>query len=87
MAQRELYLRSKKWIGKNVSFCCLLQPGETNALGNHRYAYNLYTDLVSGNSYSQSNNQLLGDGRLNYEDIFAYSGSVDVDTTSSLSLG
>ena len=65
----------------------LLQPGETNALGNHRYAHDLYTDLVLGNGYSQGNDKILGDGILDYEDIFAYSGSVDVNTTNSLSLG
>ena len=47
------------------------QPGENNALGNHRYAHNLYTDLVGGNSYRQSNDQILGDGIFDYQDIFA----------------
>ncbi len=60
----------------------LLQPGESNALGNHNYAHELYIDLVGGSSYRQSNEQILGDGIFDYEDIFAFSGSIDVDTTA-----
>ena len=60
----------------------LLQPGRSNPLGNHNYAHDLYTDLVGGNEYIQSNDQILGDGIFDYEDIFAFSGSIDVDTTN-----
>ena len=65
----------------------LLQPGKSTALGNHRYAHDLYTDLIGGNGYVQSNDLILGDGILDYEDIFAFSGSIDVDTTNSVFLG
>lgn len=65
----------------------LLQPGESTALGNHGYSHDLYTDLVGGNGYVQSNDQILGDGIFDYEDIFANSGSIDVDTTDSVFLG
>ena len=65
----------------------LLQPGETNAVGNHSYAHQLYTELVSGISYSQSNEQILGDGIFDYEDIFAFSGNIDVDTTAPVFFG
>lgn len=65
----------------------MLQPGKSNALGNHNYAQSLYTDLIGGNDYVQGNYQILGDGIFNYEDIFAFSGSIDVDTTDSVVLG
>lgn len=65
----------------------LLQPGKSNALGNHRYSQDLYTDLIGGNGYVQSNDQILGDGIFDYKDIFAFSGSIDVDTTDSVFLG
>ena len=65
----------------------LLQPGKSNALGNHAYSQDLYTDLIKGNGYVQSNDQILGDGIFDYEDIFAFSGSIDVDTTNSVFLG
>ena len=65
----------------------LLQPGEWNALGNHNYAHELYIELVGGSSYSQSNEQILGDGIFDYEDIFAFSGSIDVDTTDPVFFG
>ena len=64
----------------------LLQPGKSNALGNHRYSQDLYTDLVGGIGYVQNNDQVLGDGIFDYEDIFAFSGSIDVDTTNSVFL-
>ena len=73
----DLYINPDDWF----------QPGETNALGNHRYAYELYIELLGGNSYSQSNEQILGDGRFDYEDIFAFSGSIDVETTESVFFG
>ena len=62
----------------------LLQPGSRNALDNHRYAYELYINLVGGSGYSQSNGQVLGDGIFDYQDLFAFSGSIDVDTTNSV---
>lgn len=65
----------------------LLQPGRSSPLGNHRYAHDLYTDLVGGVDYVQSNDRILGDGIFDYEDIFAFSGSIDVDTTNPVFLG
>ncbi len=65
----------------------LFQPGQTNALGNHSYSQDLYIDLVGGNGYVQDNDQILGDGIFDYKDIFAFSGSIDVDTTNSVFLG
>ncbi|MEM8778731.1 MAG: hypothetical protein AAGF26_07650 [Cyanobacteria bacterium P01_G01_bin.49] len=68
----DLYINPEDW----------LQPGKSTALGNHSYSHDLYTDLVGGNGYVQSNNQILGDGIFDYEDIFAFSGSINVDTTT-----
>ncbi|MEM7593645.1 MAG: hypothetical protein AAF383_19400 [Cyanobacteria bacterium P01_A01_bin.83] len=65
----------------------LLQPGKSNALGNHAYSQDLYTDLIAGNGYVQSNEGVLGDGIFDYDDVFAFSGSIDVDTTNSVFLG
>lgn len=65
----------------------LLQPGEITSLGNHRYAHQLYIELVGGISYSQSNEQILGDGIFDYEDIFTFSGNIDVDTTAPVFFG
>ncbi|MDJ0746709.1 MAG: hypothetical protein QNJ32_25575 [Xenococcaceae cyanobacterium MO_167.B27] len=65
----------------------LFQPGEWNAIGNHSYAHQLYTDLVAGNGYRQSNEEVLGDGIFDYEDLFAFSGSIDVDTNNPVFFG
>lgn len=65
----------------------LFQPGELTPAGNHGYAHDLYTDLVGGVGYIQDNEQTLGDGIFDYEDIFAFSGSIAVDTTNSVFLG
>ena len=73
----DLYVNPDDWF----------QPGQTNAIGNHGYAHQLYIELVGGNGYRQSNDQLLGDGIFDYGDIFAFSGSIDVDTTDSVFFG
>ena len=57
------------------------QPGKFGPAGNHSYAYELYTDLVGGNSYKQNSSDVFSDGKLDYQDIFALSGTVDVATT------
>ena len=64
-----------------------LQPGASTALDNHRYAHDLYADLVQGNGYRQDNEQILGDGIFDYQDIFAFSGNINVDTTDAVFLG
>lgn len=71
LALLDLYINPDDWF----------QPGEWNALGNHGYAHELYTELVNGVEYRQST-EILGDGIFDYDDLFAFSGSVDVDTTS-----
>ncbi|MDZ8106198.1 MAG: hypothetical protein RM338_11325 [Nostoc sp. DedQUE12a] len=35
------------------------QPGESNLVGNHSYSHTLYTQLLQGNSFTQSNGTLL----------------------------
>ncbi|MBG1242063.1 hypothetical protein [Nostoc sp. NZL] len=37
----------------------LFQPGQCNFAGNHGYANILYTELLQGNSFTQSNGILL----------------------------
>ncbi|MBD2536865.1 hypothetical protein H6G97_49635 [Nostoc flagelliforme FACHB-838] len=37
----------------------LFQPGQWNFAGNHSYAHTLYTELLQGNSFTQSNGVLL----------------------------
>lgn len=77
LAILDLYINPDDWF----------QPGEWNTFGNHSYAHQLYTDLVGGSQYLQSSGQVLGDGIFDYEDIFAFSGSIDVDTTDPIFLG
>ncbi|MBW4684077.1 MAG: hypothetical protein KME40_03050 [Komarekiella atlantica HA4396-MV6] len=42
-----------------VNWNDLFQPGQWNFAGNHGYAHTLYTELVQGNSFTQSNGILL----------------------------
>jgi hypothetical protein len=37
----------------------LLQPGQSTFVGNHSYAHTLYTELLQGNSFRQSNGSVL----------------------------
>lgn len=64
-----------------------LQPGARSAVGNHSYAQQLYTDLIGGSGYSQNNNQVLGDGIFDYQDILTFNGSFNVTTTNSVFFG
>ncbi|NEP00984.1 MAG: hypothetical protein F6K58_20455 [Symploca sp. SIO2E9] len=57
------------------------QPGEWNAVGNHSYAHQVYTELLEGYGHVQ-NNGLLG-SVLDYEDLFSYTGIAFVDTTTN----
>jgi Lipase len=61
-----------------------LQPGEANFVGNHSYAVTLLTELLQGDSFSQTPGSLVGD-ELDFGDLLDPSlvGSVDVATYDS----
>ncbi|MDJ0510787.1 MAG: hypothetical protein QNJ64_16260 [Crocosphaera sp.] len=59
----------------------LFQPGQFSFLGNHSYAHELYTDLIEGFGHFQSDGDL--GGIFDYDDLFTYVGSGNIDTTSN----
>lgn len=73
----DLYINPDDWF----------QPGQRSSVGNHGYAHELYTDLIDGYGYVQSDSQALGDGIFDYGDIFTFSGSIDVETTEYAYVG
>ncbi|WP_373526205.1 hypothetical protein [Nostoc sp.] len=58
----------------------LFQPGQWNFVGNHSYAHTLYTELLQGNSFIQSNGTLLN---LNTVVNAGFSGQNDAGTKNN----
>ncbi len=61
----------------------LFQPGQWNFAGNHSYAHTLYTQLLQGNSFTQSNGVLLN---LNTVVNAGFSGQNDATTKNNQSI-
>ncbi|MEH1969627.1 hypothetical protein [Nostoc sp.] len=59
----------------------LFQPGQCNFAGNHGYAHILYTELLQGNSFTQSDSTLLN---LNTVVNAGFTGQDDASTKNNL---
>jgi len=91
-AKRVVVLHTSKTLGHDdaigdfdifVNWNNSFQPGKSNFVDNHGYANELYTDLIKGTAFPQSDGKLLNLNRLNS----AETGKIDVDTTKALFAG
>jgi Ca2+-binding RTX toxin-like protein len=91
-AKRVVVLHTSKTLGHDdvigdfdifVNWNQFSQPGKKIFSENHGYANEIYTDLIKGTAFPQSDGKLLNLNRLNS----AETGKIDVDTTKALFAG
>ncbi len=58
------------------------QPGSKDAVSNHGYATEIYTDLIKGNNIPQENGQ-----ELNLDRLDTATGTLDIDTLNAIFIG
>ena len=91
-AKRVVVLHTSKTLGHDdaigefdifVNWNNFFQPGKSNFVDNHGYANELYTDLIKGTVFPQSDGKVLDLNRLNS----AETDKIDVDSTKALFTG